>query len=145
VEAVRLLLAHARLELAHGRGASAMQRLDLVSHLVAIRGQTINPDAYDLRILRAQAATQIGSYAAAEREAAAAVNIARTAAVDADSSAWIGEALLWRARAERALGKYAPAMATARESLPHLESNLLPGHPLLAAARAEFPASPMGH
>lgn len=142
VESVRLMLAHARLDLAHRRGASAVRRLELVSRLMAARGQLINPDAYDVKILGAQASMQLGAYQDAERQAAEALDIARAAAIDADSSAWVGEALAWRARAERALGNTTAAAASAQESLRHLEANLLPGHPLLAALRSEFPQSP---
>ena len=51
-----------------------------------------------------------------------------------NSSAWIGEALVLRARAEVALGSKAAAV-TAQEALPHLVDNLDPSHPLIAEAR----------
>jgi eukaryotic-like serine/threonine-protein kinase len=145
VEAVRLMLAHVRLDLAHGRDTSLMQRLDLASRLIAARGQPINSDAYDVRILAAQASMQLGDYAEAERQASAAFEIARAGAVDPSSSAWVGEAVAWRARAERALGKAATAQASAQECLRHLEANLLPGSPLLAAVRSEFPGTSAVH
>jgi hypothetical protein len=68
------------------------------------------------------------------REAQAAVDLARAEAVDPQSSAWIGEALVWRASAEAALGRKASA-ATAQEALPHLVSNLDSNHPMIALAR----------
>lgn len=135
-ESVRLILAHARLDVAHGRGASALQRSQVASRLIAARRQPITADAYDAAILMAEAALQTGASADAERYAADAIDLARIASIDASSSALLGEALLWRARAEGALGETARATATAQESLRHLESNLLPGQPLIAAARA---------
>ncbi|HYK25170.1 MAG TPA: hypothetical protein VEV18_02855, partial [Steroidobacteraceae bacterium] len=57
-------------------------------------------------------------------------------------SALVGEALLWRARAERALGKSAVAAASARDSETHLRATLLPGHPLIAAAHALAAGAP---
>ncbi|HEX4267107.1 MAG TPA: serine/threonine-protein kinase [Steroidobacteraceae bacterium] len=134
-ESVRLLLVHARLDLAHGRNEAALHRLDLADSLIAARRQPINPDSYDLEVLRAQAAMQSGDYAAAAGHATSAVALARAAAVDESSSAWLGEALLARARAEKALGQADPAVADARQALGHLAANLLPTHPLVSEAR----------
>jgi hypothetical protein len=75
-----------------------------------------------------------GRYAEAAQYAQTAVELARVSAVDKNSSAWIGEALVLRARAEVALGSKA-ATATAQEALPHLVDNLDPSHPLIAEAR----------
>jgi hypothetical protein len=68
-------------------------------------------------------------------DAGLALDRARQEAVDPQSSAWIGEALLLRARGELALGDTAAAAASAREALPHVKENLKPTHPLIAAAR----------
>src|SRR5262249_15982858 len=73
-----------------------------------------------------------------------AVALARVAAVDPNSSAWIGEALVWRARSEAALGKTAAAVQSAREALPHLEANLDLAHPLIFAATHMVGAAPSG-
>ncbi|MGH8318604.1 MAG: serine/threonine-protein kinase [Steroidobacteraceae bacterium] len=134
-EAVRLLLVHARLDLAHGRNAAALHRLDLARGLIAARRQPSNPDSYDLELLTARASMQSGDYGNAARHATNAVVLARAAAVDETSSAWVGEALLARAQAEKALGRPDAAAADAREALHHLETNLLPSHPLVVAAR----------
>lgn len=134
-EAVRVLVTHARLDLAHGRTADASMRLRKAESLIAARRQPINPDAYDIAVLMARASLQMGVPADAERHAEQALALAKVASVDAGSSALVGEALLWRARAERALGKSALATASARDSESHLQANLLPGHPLIAAAR----------
>jgi serine/threonine-protein kinase len=135
-EAVRLLLVHARLDLAHGRIDAASHRLGIARSLIAARRQPINPDSYDLEVLTARAAMQNGDYANAARYAASAVALANAAAVDDTSSAWVGEALLARAQAEKALGQADAAAADARAALRHLEANLLPAQPLVVAARA---------
>jgi eukaryotic-like serine/threonine-protein kinase len=134
-EAVRLLLVHTRLDLAHGRNAAALHRLDLARGLIAARRQPINPDSYDLELLTARGSMQSGDYANAARHAANAIVLARAAAVDETSSAWVGEALLAHAQAEKALGRPDAAVADARAALRHLEANLLPTQPLVLAAR----------
>ncbi len=135
-EAVRLLLLDARLQFAHGRNDSALRQLEIADRLIASRHQTVNPDGYDLAILRAQTSMRAGDYANAAKQAAGAADLARAVAIDATSSAWVGEALLHRAQAEKALGESAAAVADAREALHHLEPNLLPNHALVIAARA---------
>lgn len=141
-EAVRLLLVDARLELAHGRHDSAVRQLQLAGRLIAARHQAANPDEYELEILRAQASMQSGDYADAARQAAGAAVLARAAAIDAGSSAWLGEALLYRAQAEKALGQSSAALTDARAALRHLQPNLLPTHALVLAARGIADAAP---
>lgn len=134
-EAVRLLLVDAHLDLAHGHNDKALRRLETAGRLIDSRHQTGNPDGYDLEILRAQVAMQIGDYANAMKHAASAADLARLGAIDGTSSAWIGEALLSRAQAEKALGQSTAAVADARAALGQLEPNLLPSHALVIAAR----------
>lgn len=134
-ESVRLLLVDARLQLAHGHNDSALRQLEIADRLIAARHQAINQDGYELAILRAQTSMQTGDYASAAKQAAVAADLARAAAVDEKSSAWVGEALLHRAQAEKALGESALALADARAALRHLEPNLLPTHALVIAAR----------
>ena len=134
-ETVRLLLVDARLQLAHGYDDKALRQLEMAESLIAARHQAANPDDYDLALLRAQTSMQAGGYASAARYASDAVNLARLGAIDETSSARVGEALLSRAQAERALGQSAAAVADARAALGQLGPNLLPTHPLIAAAR----------
>ncbi len=134
-ETVRLLLVHARLDLAHGRNAAAAQLLTVAGSLIAARTQSINPDSYDLEMIAARAAMQSRDYTSAARHATNALALAKTAAVDDTSSAWMGEALLARAQADEQVGQTAAMVADARAALRHLEGNLLPGHPLIIAAR----------
>ena len=135
-EAVRLLLVDARLELVHGRHDGALQRLETADRLIASRRQTANPDAYDLEMLNARAAMQTGDYAKAATHAASAAALARKSAIDETSSAWVGEALLSRAQAKKALGQSGAAVADARAALGQLEPNLLPTDASVTAARA---------
>jgi hypothetical protein len=134
-ETVRLLLVDARLQLAHGHNREALAQLNTAASLIAARRETVNPDEYELAMLRAQTAMQAGDYANAAREAARADDLARAVAIDETSSAWVGEALLARAEAERSLGESARAAADAHEALHHLEPNLIAHDPLVIAAR----------
>jgi serine/threonine protein kinase len=135
IDTVRLILLHARLDLAHRRLADALRRLDAAAALVAARHQPANPDARELELLRAQAMMAPSTYLQAAEHARNAVELARAGAVDPKSSAWIGEALVWRARSEAALGKMASAAASAKEALMQLDPNVDSAHPLIAAAR----------
>jgi eukaryotic-like serine/threonine-protein kinase len=141
IESVRLILVEARLSLAHQRADEALTKLATARALIAARGQPTNPETRELETLESSALLEQGHYAEAAQHARAAVEAARASAIDAKSSAWIGEALLARARAETAATP-AAAAATAREALPHLVSNLDPTHPLIAEARALSRASP---
>jgi serine/threonine-protein kinase len=131
---VRLLLVHARLDLARQRPESAASSLERAATLIGARRQPVNADARELEGLRSAVFLVQGRYAEAAKYAQTAVELARVSAVDKNSSAWIGEALVLRARAEAALGGKA-ATATAQEALPHLMDNLDPSHPLIAEAR----------
>jgi serine/threonine-protein kinase len=134
VDIVRLLVIHARLDMMHGHFDEGLRRMDQAAALIASRKQPVNRDARAVALLTAQLLLARNANEAALRQAQAAVDFARAEAVDPQSSAWIGEALVWRARAEAALGRKL-AVASAQEALPHLLRNLDGGHPLIAAAR----------
>jgi serine/threonine-protein kinase len=134
IEVVRLLLVSARLDLARQRPEEALKSLDRAAALIASRRQPTNPDARELEILRSSALLVKGDNADALNHAQAALELARISAVDPKSSAWIGEALLLRGRAEAALGLKG-ASTTAHEALTHLVANLDPSNPLTAQAR----------
>jgi len=136
VDVVQLLLLHARLDMEHHQAASAAKRLDRADALIASRHQPSNPDSRAAEILRARLLLESRQYQQAVHHASAAIQLARSAAVDPRSSVWVGEALLWRARAEAALGRPAVAAATAREALVHLAENVDGASPLIGAARA---------
>ena len=134
VDIVRLLVIHSRLELQHGHLEEASRRALQAAALIAARKQPVNRDARDVALLMAQLQLAQQKNEQALRQAQAAVEFARTEAVDPKSSAWIGEALVWRARAETALGRKS-AQATAQEALPHLLSNLDDSNRLILEAR----------
>jgi serine/threonine protein kinase len=134
IEVVRLLLVSTRLDIARQRPDEALKSLDRAGALIASRQQRTNPDARELEALRSSALIAEHRYVEAEQHAQTALELARISAVDPQSSSWIGEALVLRARAEAAAGRKA-APATAREALRHLVANVDPTHPLIAQAR----------
>ena len=142
VEAAGILLVHARLDLARGRLADASLRLDQLTASIAGHHQS-NTDTRNTEALRAQVLLAGRDPEGAARHAQAALDLARATANDPQSSAWIGEALLWRARSEAALGNQTKAAATAREALPHLAQNLDPANWMIAAA-AQITGVPPG-
>jgi serine/threonine-protein kinase len=135
-DVVRLLLAHAGLDMARGRSAQATRGIELAAAAIAARHQPTNADARDVEMIRAQLALDDRQFTQASVHAQAALDIARASAIDPNSSAWIGEALLLRARAEAALGETPKSRSSAQEALPHLQQNLDPASGLIAAARA---------
>jgi serine/threonine protein kinase len=134
IEVVRLLLVSARLDIAGNRPAEALKSLERAGVLIASRQQRTNPDARELEALRSSALLAEHRYIEAAQHAQVALELARLSAVDPKSSSWIGEALVFRARAEAAAGRKVAA-ATAQEALSHLVANLDPTHPLIAQAR----------
>jgi eukaryotic-like serine/threonine-protein kinase len=132
-DAVRLLLVHARLDLARQRAADAAARVEQAAALIAELHRSSDPELYAIAAMRAEVAIAMSDFPKAAEQAQIAVGIARAEAIDLSS--WIGEALLLRARSEGGLGNTTAAVATARESLPHLEQNLDPASPTIAVAR----------
>jgi len=120
--------------IARQRSDDALKSLARAAALIASRRQPTNPDAREMEVLRSSALLAKQLYTDAAQHAQAALGLARISAIDAKSSAWIGEALVLRARAEAAAGNKA-ASATAQEALTHLAANLHPAHPLIAQAR----------
>jgi tetratricopeptide (TPR) repeat protein len=135
-DVVRLLLAHAGLDIARGRTAQASQRIDQAADTIAARQQPTNADARDVEMLRAQLALDSRRFAQATRHAQTALDIARGSAIDPSSSAWIGAALLLRARAEAGMGELLKSRSSAEQALPHLQQNLDPASGLIARALA---------
>jgi eukaryotic-like serine/threonine-protein kinase len=135
-DAVRVLLEHSRLDLAQQHFTNAATRLNQVIALIPAGQRPVHPQWREIVLLRAEIEYALGDYSSAAHDAQAAVDRARAEAVDPQSSAWIGEALAWRARAEAALGNSRSAAATAQEALTHLSANLDGAHPAIALARA---------
>ncbi len=134
-DAQRLLMAHARLNLAKQDLGAAAKTLKQATDLIPAGLAGSDPEWRPIVALRAEIELAQHRYAAADADAGLALDRARQEAVDPKSSAWIGEALLLRARAELALGDRAAAAASAREALTHVEQNLDPSNPLNAEAR----------
>jgi serine/threonine-protein kinase len=134
VDIVSLLVVHARLDLMHGHVDEALRRTEQAAALIAARKQPVNRDSREVALLNAQLLLARSDNEQALRQAQAAVEFARAGAVDPESSAWIGEALVWRASAEAALGRRVAA-TTAQEALPHLVKNLDVSHPMILLAR----------
>jgi eukaryotic-like serine/threonine-protein kinase len=134
MEASMLLMAHTRLDLLHGQPGAARRRLEQLRALMAAHHQS-NADERNAATLEAEVQLAVHDYVGAVHYAEESLKMARETAIDPKSSAWIGEALLWRARAEAASGDPLKARASAREALPHLETNMDSGSSLLVAAR----------
>jgi serine/threonine-protein kinase len=134
IEVTAVLLLHAKLEILRGDYAAASRLLDYMASKMAAHHQT-NPDDKLVSISRAEIALATRDFKEAERQAETALEFSRRTAIDPQSSIYIGEALLWRARAEAGLGDKAKATASAQEALRHLEKNMDPASPQLAAAR----------
>jgi eukaryotic-like serine/threonine-protein kinase len=135
-EAKRVLIEHARLALAQAHPADASRLLDRASALDPKAHPVADQDSLRTLLLRSEIAFAGRKYEIAEEYAYEALRLAHAQAIDERSSAWIGQALLWRARIEAARGQVAVAAATAQEALPHLEANLDTHSPLLSVARS---------
>jgi hypothetical protein len=131
-DAKRLLMAHARLNLAKHDLAAAADEVARAAALDSPSQQAADPEWEHILVLRGEIELAQHAFDAADADAQAAVMRARLEAVDPNSSAWIGEALILRGRCESAAGNKAAAAASAREALPHLQQNLDPSDPLLA-------------
>lgn len=134
-DALRLLIVHARLLLAQQDPEHAAQTLAQAVQLVPPERQGTDPPWRRLLALRAEVELAQHRYTEAVADADAAVQRAKLEAIDPNSSAWVGEALMLRARAELALGNKSMAAAGAREALPHLERNLDASHPLVGESK----------
>jgi serine/threonine protein kinase len=134
IEVTAVLISHAKLELLRGNYAAASRLLDAMASKMATHHQT-NPDDKLVSISRAEIALATRNFNEAARQAETALEFSRRTAIDPQSSIYIGEALLWRARAEAGMGEKAKATASAQEALRHLEKNMDPASSMLAAAR----------
>ena len=135
-DAQRLLMAHARLNLAKHDFGAAAEGIQQAATLASAGLPSSDPEWQHIVALRAEIELAQRQYTAAAKDAQSAVDRAKLEAIDPKSSAWIGEALLLRARSELGLGDKVAAAASAREALTHVEQNLSPSHPLVAEARA---------
>jgi len=133
--AARVLITHALLDLAQHDASAASRHIGQALGLIPEARRVADPNWRQLLLVRVQAEYALAQYPAAARDAAAAVARARQDAIDPQSSAWIGEALVWQARVQLAQGNRDAAKAGAMEAIPHLLQNLDPSNQLIAAAR----------
>jgi hypothetical protein len=135
-DAVRVLIIHAALDLARHDPAAAGQHIGQATALIPEALRSTDPEWRTLLLTRLQVEYALAQFPAAAADAEGAVARARLEAIDPHSSAWIGEALLWRARIELAQGRRDAAQASAKEAMPHLRQNLDSRHLLWARAQA---------
>jgi tetratricopeptide (TPR) repeat protein len=133
--AVWLRLAEARLDTARKElePAAASVR-ETVDGLVA-RGAAHDPRIREAAALGAEIGLRRGDIPEACRWATTALDHATDEAIDPGSSAWVGEALLLRARCQLGTAGPAAARADAEAAVAHLEANLGPDHSLTRRAR----------
>ena len=134
-EAKRVLIEQARLALAQSHPVEAARLLDQANALDPKTHPAADRDSLRALLLRSEIAYSLKDYEVAELNAQEALRLARAQAIDEQSSACIGLALLSRARIEAARGQAALAAATAREALRHLEANLDAQSQLVVTAR----------
>ena len=94
------------------------------------------PGLRQIEALRAEDSLKHGAIAQACGSARIAIERAQAEAVNADSSAWAGEAILLRAQCEQQQGQSDAMHSSARAALPQLEQNFGEQHPLAVRARA---------
>jgi hypothetical protein len=104
--------------------------------MVSSRGDSGDPLLRDALLLAARTAMATLDWTRATQNAHAAVERARAEAIDADSSAAIGQTLLAEAQALAGAGQRSGASSLARAALPHLEANLGSLHESTSHARA---------
>jgi hypothetical protein len=102
----------------------------------------VDADGLPTPTMRLIAATQSAAALADHQPAKACVSAetalrqAQTEAVNPESSAWIGEALLLRSQCELASQQNREAKLDATAAIPHLVTNLGEAHPLTRLARS---------
>jgi len=125
---LQVLAARAALALARGAGPEASDLAAQTLQKLAARGRAdpLQRDAFTVAARVSLAASDRGPALAHARDALAR---ARAEAIDAASSASVGEGLLLEAQVRVQQGDRSGAAALAREALPHLQQNLGPAHP----------------
>jgi tetratricopeptide (TPR) repeat protein len=131
----RYLAVQAKLALALDDAARADELASKALQVLS-RGGPSDPRLRDTLIIAARAAMARQDEPRALRLAQAAVERARVEAIDADSSAAVGEALLVQAQLEAGRGRVAAAASLASEALPHLHDNLGDAHASTVMAKA---------
>jgi serine/threonine-protein kinase len=127
------LIVRARIALAQGSPQQADELAQRALQAVQARKRRTDTQLRGATMMAARTALARADWSRAATLADAALEVARGEAIDARSSAFIGEALLVKAQAERGAGK-GSAPGTARDAVAHLRDNLAADHPLVKAA-----------
>jgi serine/threonine-protein kinase len=122
------LLVQAKIALAQGSPQQADALAQQALQAVRARNRRSDTQLRGTTVAAARTALARRDWSRASALAGAALEIARAEAIDPRSSAFVGEALLVKAEAERGAGN-AAAAGLAREALAHLRENLGPDHP----------------
>jgi len=132
---LQALAARTALALARGTGPEASELARRTLLKLAARGRA-DPQQGDAFTLAARAALAVADRESAGARAGEALARARAEAIDAASSASVGEALLLEAQVRMQQGDRPEAARLAREALPHLQQNLGAAHPSTREAEA---------
>jgi tetratricopeptide (TPR) repeat protein len=130
---VTYLLAQARFAMAHGSPEQADALAQRALQTVRGRNQRTDQQSRGATLAAARTALALQDWARASALADAALEITRAEAIDPDSSAFVGEALIVKAQSERGAGS-GKAAGLARQALVHLRENVGPEHPLVQVA-----------
>ena len=133
-DTVGVLRAQALLAQAAGDRAAARELLRHAASVAVDADGSPTPQLRTIEVLQTEAALEGNVSPEAARLADAVLRRASAEAVDARSSAWVGEGLLLRARSAQARGELESTRASARTALPQLEENLGAAHPLTQLA-----------
>jgi eukaryotic-like serine/threonine-protein kinase len=128
------LVVKARIALAQGAIPQADEWAQQALSSVRQRNQRTDAQLRGVTVMAARTALARRDWSTASDLARAAVEVARAEAIDPQSSAFVGEALLLKAEAERGAGQVARAAESASQALPHLQQNLSLDHPMTQAA-----------
>jgi len=134
-EGAEAMRVRARLQMAARQHDGAEATLAQAAALAVDAEGNPTPELRLVAALRADNDLQRGQWQPACDRAVLAGQRARAEAVDASSSAWIGEALLLEARCREATGGLGPARELAQRAAQHLAPNLGVDHPLSVEAR----------
>jgi|HubBroStandDraft_6_1064221.scaffolds.fasta_scaffold15085_3 hypothetical protein len=134
-DTVAVLRAQALLAQAAGDRAAARELLTHAASVAVDADGNPTPQLRTIEVLQAEAALEGNVSPEAARLADAVLRRASAEAVDARSSAWVGEGLVLRARCEQARGELDATRVAARAALPQLDENLGTAHPLAQLAR----------
>jgi eukaryotic-like serine/threonine-protein kinase len=128
------LLAKARIAISQGAIGQADQLAQQALLAVRRRNRPSDTQLRGVTALAARLALARQDWSRAANLADAVFDVSRATAIDPQSSAFIGEALLLEAESQRGAGEAAGAADLARQALVHLQQNLGDAHPLTRAA-----------